>query len=273
MPAGLVFTLYAPFAGMGDVAVGEERGSFDRPARSAVLGLVAGALGIDRADEAGHAALDRGYRLALRLRTPGCLVEDYHTVQAPPVDRKARWATRREALAVAGLNTLVSRRAYRADPIVDVVLIHVDEGPTPEALATALRRPTFAPYLGRKSCPLGLPLRPLWAEGVTRVGSLLAALDETFVTHDALDPEPTATVLDVLRRAYDPDPDRPAAWPLYADVDLAGRGTCADMLSPEYEVLRIERRRDRVASRGRWQFALREEAVAVPRRNGSESAS
>ncbi len=36
------------------------------------------------------------------------------------------------------------------------------------------------------------------------------------------------------------------------------------MLTPDYEVLRIERRRDRVASRGRWQFALRDEAVAVP---------
>ena len=85
--------LYAPLAAMGDIAVGERRGGFDRPARSAVLGLVAAALGIDRADEEGHAALDRGYRMAQRVRARGTLVEDYHTVQAPP--RTARRAGRR----------------------------------------------------------------------------------------------------------------------------------------------------------------------------------
>ncbi len=41
MPAGLAFTLYAPLAGLGDLAVGERRGGFDRPGRSAILGLVA----------------------------------------------------------------------------------------------------------------------------------------------------------------------------------------------------------------------------------------
>src|SRR4051794_6914258 len=108
MSVGLAFTLYAPLASMGDIAVGERRGGFDRPARSAVLGLVAAALGLERHDEAGHAALDRSYGLAQRVRTGGTLLEDYHTVQAPQADRKARWATRRDALASPRLETLLS---------------------------------------------------------------------------------------------------------------------------------------------------------------------
>ncbi len=147
MPTGLAFTLYAPLASMGDLAVGERRGGFDRPARSAVLGLVAACLGIDRADEAGHAALDRGYRLAMRLRVAGTLIEDYHTVQAPAADRKARWATRREALGAPALNTLLSWREYRADPAVDVVLIHLGDGPGPDAVAASLQRPAYTRIL------------------------------------------------------------------------------------------------------------------------------
>src|SRR6266540_3316838 len=98
MSETVVFTLWAPLAAMGDVAVGERRAGFDRPGRSAVLGLVAAALGLDRADEAAHAALDRDYLMAQRLLHRGELLQDYHTVQAPPADRKARWTTRRAAL-------------------------------------------------------------------------------------------------------------------------------------------------------------------------------
>jgi CRISPR-associated Cas5-like protein len=63
----VIFTLFAPIAAMGDVAVGERRAGFDRPGRSAVLGLVAAALGLDRGDEAAHSALDAAYLLSLRL--------------------------------------------------------------------------------------------------------------------------------------------------------------------------------------------------------------
>lgn len=264
MRPGLAFTLYAPLAAMGDIAVGERRGGFDRPARSAVLGLVAAALGIGRGDDPAHAALDRSYRMAQRVRGSGSLVEDYHTVQAPAADRKARWATRREALQARTLETLLSSREYRADPVVDVVLIQVAEGgPDPEALAEALRRPAYTLSFGRKSCPLGLPLRPIASADVERVATLLAALDETFVGFDG-EPEPTADILDTVERLYGRDLAFRA--PLYADADLAGRRDPAwpDMLAPDYRTLRVERRRDRVASRRRWQFELRDEIVAEP---------
>lgn len=260
MPDGLAFSLYAPLAGLGDIAVGERRAGFDRPARSAILGLVAAALGFDRADEAAHAALDTTYRVAQRVRLGGTLLTDYHTVQAPQADRKTRWATRREALKRPShrLNTLLSSRDYRSDLWVDVALIRLRPkhgGPAPADLAAALRHPAYTLYLGRKSCPLGAPLRPIAADVVERVATLFAILEENEPERDA------APWLD-LPRARDS-----AAWLVFADRDLgggAGRNELPDMLSPDYRQDRIERRRDRATDRRRWQFELRDEIVARP---------
>ncbi len=260
MPDGLAFSLYAPFAALGDLAVGERRGGFDRPARSAMLGLVAAALGLDRADEDGHAALDSGYRLAQRVPLGGTLVTDYHTVQAPQADRKARWATRREALDRPRheLATLLSSRDYRADIWVDVALIRLKgAGPAPETLAEALRRPAYTLFFGRKSCPLGRPVHPRCLAEVTTVAALLASLDEPAPG------KPDEDLFAPLRLG--PHGTRDA--PLYADIDLR------PLLAPDFRPLRIERRRDRVASRLRRQFELRDEIVAVPAaRAGPEAA-
>lgn len=260
MPDGLAFTLYAPFAALGDLTVGETRSGFDRPARSAIFGLVAAALGYDRHDEAKHAALDRAYRLAQRVRLGGVLVKDYHTTQAPSADRKSRWTTRREALDRPShkLNTQLSSRDYRADLWVDIALVRLGSAgdePPPEAVAEALRRPAYTLYVGRKSCPLGRPLAPEIEEGITSVAGLLGRLDErTFGLNDDEDWPFEPLRIDGLWV------DPPGYWnaPLYADAELA------PLLAPDFEPLRVERRRDRVASRRRWQFELRDEIVAQP---------
>ena len=143
MSETVVFTLWAPLAAMGDVSVGERRAGFDRPGRCAVLGLVAAALGLDRADEAAHAALDCDYLVAQRLLHRGDLLQDYHTVQAPPADRKARWTTRRAALDQPRhtLGTLLSLRDYRLSPFVDVALV-----------PRWVRRRTSLPLASRRLC-------------------------------------------------------------------------------------------------------------------------
>lgn len=252
MPAGLAFTLYAPLAGLGDLAVGERRGGFDRPGRSAILGLVAAALGYDRTAEEKHAALDRGYGLVQRVRRSGSLMTDYHTVQAPPAERKSAWATRREALDRPShrLNTLLSSRDYREDLWVEVGLVHLHdtEGPAPEKIAEALRRPAYTLYLGRKSCPLGRPPAPRCLDAVTRLAALLDLAGEP--THLMADREPYPFA--PLR--LDKDWDEAV---VYADAQLE------DLLAPDYEATRIERRRDRVTSRVRRQFGLRDEIVAT----------
>ena len=234
----LLFTLYAPMASFGEVAVGERRMGWARPARSAVLGLVAAAKGIDRDDEHAHRGLESGLHYAVRTDAPGVPLVDYHTAQTPKHRRGQSFATRREELATAyDLNTVLSKREWRTDACFTVALwprgaARVDM----DGLAQALRRPQYVLYVGRKSAPLGLPLNP----AVVEADSFLSALDAR---------TPTAAEREVLLRARSTD-----MVPMVAcDVDAKGLP----------EELRRERRRDGVRSRRRWQFEDRDEAVFV----------
>ena len=100
--------------------------------------------------------------LPLLCHAPGRLLADYHTTQVPPTKGKRRFATRAEELAAPDLNTILSRRDYRSGAWHLAALWARVAAPrwTLEELAEAMRRPGFVPYLGRKSCPLGLPLAP-----------------------------------------------------------------------------------------------------------------
>jgi CRISPR system Cascade subunit CasD len=253
MPQAVVFTLWAPLAAMGDIAVGERRAGFDRPGRSAVLGLVAAALGLDRADDEAHAALDRDYLMAQRVLHRGDLLQDYHTVQAPPADRKARWTTRRDALDQPRhlLGTLLSLRDYRVAPLADIVLI-VRQGPpqfAPARIAEALRRPAFTLYFGRKACPLGLPPAPAIIETEALAAAFAAAESHRSLPARELVGHIGANSENIA---------------VYADIDLTREGRWLDMLRSDYRIAPVERRRDGRANRRRWQFELRAEVVAHP---------
>lgn len=235
MPAFLAFTLHAPLAAFGGVAVGERRPTWDRPGRSAVLGMVAAALGIDRADEAAHQALHDGYGLAVRTDAAGRLLADYHTAQVPPAQRGRRHPTRVHELATPGLSTILTRREYRTDALHTVALWERPPAPHPlVALQAALMRPAYVLYLGRKGCPLGLPLGPTLIEADGPEGALQARASTA--------PMPEQE----LRRAL-----HAIAGPVAMDADAAD----------PVRVLRVEQKRDALASRARWQFGLRAEAV------------
>lgn len=232
----LLFTLYAPMASFGEIAVGERRMGWARPGRSAVLGLLAAAMGIDRDDEAGHGELESGLHCAVRTNAPGVPFIDYHTAQAPRSRRGRSHATRRDELSTRQeLNTVLSRREWRSDSCFTIALWpRAGASVDVELLARALRRPRYCLYVGRKSAPLGLPLNP---EAIEADGFL-----------DALDARtPTEAEAEVLQRTRSTDAPATVA----CDLDAPG-------LPEEY---RRERRRDRVASRRRWQFDDRQEAV------------
>jgi len=232
MPEYLTVTLAAPIAAMGELAIGERRGSWDRPGRSAVLGLLAGCLGLDRADEAAHLALERALGLGLRVEWTGGLLADYHTAQVPR--RGRRYATRAEEVAAPALNTVLSRRDYRCDVLAFAAIWLASPARwSLSALAEACRRPHFAPYFGRKSCPLMLPLAPDICEAEDAVAALAAC-----------------AAAELARGTAPPRP--PRAGPPVVALDAA---LAAD------RALRVEMRRDRLVSRRRWQFGLREEAV------------
>ena len=234
----LLFTLYAPIGSFGEIAVGERRMSWPRPARSAVLGLVAAAQGIERADEDAHCQLQESLHYAVRTDASGRPLIDYHTAQSPKARKGRRFATRREELEAVDLNTVLSGREWRADACFTVGL-----WPRPgqdvdlDAIAECLRHPRFVLYVGRKSAPLGLPLNPEIVEADTFVAAFNAR-------------QPCDLEQDVLQRLRIDGMERDE---IAFDDDVASAPTGA----------RVERRRDAVVSRERWQFADRLERVAT----------
>jgi len=159
----LVFRIYAPMMSFGEVAVGESRSSANWPTRSAIFGMVAAALGILRDEEKKLQNLSESLRLGLCRRIPGSILRDYHTVQMPSqkdVPKKTGLFTRKQELEREpdSLNTMLSTREYLCDAVFDAVLqgdlLQLKE------IQKSLLQPKFTLYLGRKSCPLGLPLGP-----------------------------------------------------------------------------------------------------------------
>ena len=224
--------------------MGERRSGWDRPARSAVLGLIGACLGLHRDDDAAQEELAQGYGLALLCHSPGRLLADYHTTQVPSAKRGRRHATRAAELAEPDLNTILSRRDYRSGAWHLGAIWPRDSARwSLEELVEVMRRPRFIPYLGRKSCPLGVPLGPRIDEAPDAAAALLA--------RHTNGPETTLTasgrnLCDVL-----------AASAVEATIVM----DAADMTPGDPRHLRTEFRRDEPRSRRRWQFDLREEAV------------
>ena len=156
----LVLLLSAPMASFGSYAGHERRGSDLVPMRSAVLGLVGAAMGIERKDTENQAAL-RAYSVAVQSFQQSELLRDFHTVQTVPTTKAKRPPTRKHALARAGrdANTVLTIRDYRCDVLVGVALWG-DGNWRLEQFAERLKRPVFPLYLGRKSCPPASPLNP-----------------------------------------------------------------------------------------------------------------
>jgi CRISPR system Cascade subunit CasD len=200
-----------------------------------VLGLIAACLGLGREDETAHDALENGYGLALRVQHVGHLLPDYHTAQVPPTRRGRRFATRAEELSAPDLETILSRRDYRTD-VLALATLWCRPGArwSLSQIEAALRAPHYAPYFGRKSCPLMLPLAPQRIEAAN----------------------PVAALTD--RANSGPEPERRLVRFRSATVVTM---TAADAHDFDLPVQRVEIRRDAVASRHRWQFALREEAI------------
>jgi CRISPR system Cascade subunit CasD len=252
----LLFQLHGALASWGDVAVGEVRPTYDRPSKSAVLGLVAAALGIGRSEEEKHQALTEGYRFAVRLDVPGRPLRDYHTTETPTGKRARGLTSRRDEIEYKSTTTIQSYRDYRCDALATACLWTSDsEAPwSLSEIAAALRTPEFMLYLGRKACSPSLPLAP----EVVAAGSLREALENTGVARGPLAQE----VIQNASGQQNASGKRGASgqrgsvriyWE--APPDASNRiGFDADQ---------VQQRRDELVSRRRWQYQLREESVAT----------
>lgn len=239
MTSFLLATLYAPLASWGDIAVGEVRDSWEFPSRSAILGWLAGALGIERENQVQHDALDRGLGIAVRADAMGSAMVDYHTVQTVSAKsfKKHRPTTRRALLASAPPETMVTRRTLRCEALYTVAVWRTGgAGWTLAELAQALRYPVFTPYAGRKANPFALPFNPQ----IVEAASLAAALRARQEPHG----------LDGRVR----DRTKSAAHVVH--------DACEGFESELIPVREVQRR-DASPHRGRWQFAERTMFVGV----------
>lgn len=157
-----IFQIYGPLVSWGEIAIGGTRRSAMHPSRSAVLGLIAAALGIKRDAEDELSELSRSVNVAFRVDAPGTLLTDYHTVQAPRKDRSRTYPTRKDEMDTHSekIKTILSSREYRCDAYVLAAVCVRDGRMALEEIAEALRFPTFHLYFGRKSAPPALPLHP-----------------------------------------------------------------------------------------------------------------
>ena len=233
----LVFHLYGPMAAWGDIAVGEYRPSFAHPSKSAIIGLLAAALGIRRDEEERQKNLAEACSFAVRVDAMGNLLRDYHTIQVPSsgTGRNRRtFHTRKAELAESDLNTILSSRDYRCDGVYTVAITLRDGAPcSAKDLADALLKPVFTLYLGRKSCPLAFPLSPLIISAEAVKGAMSKA-PEPEELHGLLKEQSSL---------------------VYWEGEQGG-----------YEREQVITRRDAPLSRKRWQFSERKENFAtIPR--------
>lgn len=132
----LVLTLAGVMQSWGAESRFTRRTTETAPTKSGVIGLLAAAQGRRRTDPIEDLL---SLRFGVRVDQPGQVVRDFHTAH-------------REQEAMP-----LSQRYY----LTDAVFLAALEGEPDliQALAEAVRRPHFLPYLGRRSCP---PSRPLF---------------------------------------------------------------------------------------------------------------
>ncbi len=248
----LTFQLYGMLAAYGLVAVGEVRLTAGHPTRSAVFGLLAACLGIRRDEEERLRALSDGYGLAVRVDAPGVPLLDYHTIQTPPEKSKRVYRTRADELGgLLGRDeepyTILSRRGYLCDAHFTACLRALSDTPpfTLEEFATALHKPVFAPYLGRKCCPPSLPFAP-------RIGAYDSAAE-------ALDAYPLDGTF--LGKFFGRSGRQEAPSQAFTDTT-----------EPFENIVQHALVRDRTHHHGRRQFLERQEAMATvaPGRSGDK---
>lgn len=243
----LVFQLYGPMASWGDVAVGESRVSATVPSRSALLGLLAAALGLKRNEDDRLSKLSASVRFGVLTLNSGHFLRDYHTAQVPPATALKRRPsrTRRDELNIPKdeLGTILSARDYRTDAGYRIAVEQAETGSfSVEQLRDALLQPVFPLYLGRKSCPPALPLDPR----IIKAADLLTAFRKMITRENERNFEHPVPGFDSRHSIQSPCP---LTW--------------EDGMSAGIEPLKTGTRRDQPRTRRRWQFDERIEHQAM----------
>ncbi|MEV7416613.1 type I-E CRISPR-associated protein Cas5/CasD [Streptomyces sp. NPDC089919] len=155
---GLLLRLAGPMQSWGERSHFNDRDTAAFPTLSGVVGLLAGALGRARGESIEDLAQ---LSLTVRVDRPGVLLRDLHTVGGG-LPATSTVTTAEGKKRSGSTTTLLSHRTYLADAVFTCAVTGRagDEADARllEACATALRRPRWPLYLGRRSCPPEGPL-------------------------------------------------------------------------------------------------------------------
>lgn len=138
------------------------RPSTNFPTRSALTGLLAACLGIDRNDRQQQQALANSFLYAVRQdETEHSVIKmtDYHTVKD----------AREDYVGLKSHDTIITQREYLLDAAFTVAIWNTEGAEySLEQLKTAVCQPRYTPFLGRRSCPI---TRPLYESCVQAINS------------------------------------------------------------------------------------------------------
>ncbi len=138
------------------------RPSTNFPTRSALVGLLAACLGIDRNNRKQQQALANSFLYAVRQdETEHKLVKmmDYHTVKD----------AREDYVGLKSHETIITQREYLLDAVFTVAIWNTDGAEySLDQLKVAVCQPRYTPFLGRRSCPI---TRPLYEDLVKAINS------------------------------------------------------------------------------------------------------
>lgn len=151
--ATLVLTLTGPMQSWGTQEGGHLRGTDSAPSKSGVAGLIGSALGRSRFESLSD-IVDLPF--AVRIDVPGTVVTDFHTMQRvneyngkTPLPEMCFGGRGYSRTTDAGAT--MHRRSYLVDAVFVVALTGDAEFLT--EIASAVRRPVYPLFLGRRSCP------------------------------------------------------------------------------------------------------------------------
>lgn len=169
----IALLLDAPLQSWGTSSRFERRGTALHPSKSAVIGMIAAAMGIDKFDPTEPAQIAKLAELNITMitlpkKSPMRRIEDFHTTEGTLRADGSR-----------NQNCVVSRREYLADARFGILIKGEDE--LLHHIANALQDPIWGIWLGRKNCIPALPIfvghendeSVVWAKLLNR-----AALDE-----------------------------------------------------------------------------------------------
>ncbi|MBT9549140.1 MAG: type I-E CRISPR-associated protein Cas5/CasD [Candidatus Sericytochromatia bacterium] len=235
----LSMDIYGSIQSWGDIAVGSSRSSYTYPSKSAIMGLIAAAFGISRDETKLHQELEQSLKLAIKIFNSGTFIRDFHTVQSPP---KGNYASRQQEFAAMKVEqekgkpidtSPLSEREYLCDAYFGICLWESKKPTfTLKQVQEALLKPVFTLYLGRKSCPIGLPLNPTLGS-FTNLKSALESIS------------PSSLIDSLL--GYTNNSKTLIYWEKDTEISSG--------LDAQFELTRY----DRLLNRNRWQFGNRVE--------------